>query len=79
MTERNSSIDSRTRWIRSRVKEVLPKAIQPDSEVTEIAEPSSTQKKSRLDTDDDSATLADDGQIWSKPLPETRETTRWER
>jgi hypothetical protein len=60
------------------VKEVLPKPKESDNEITEITEPSSSvQKKSRLD-DDDTVTLADDGKIWSKPLAETRETTRLE-
>jgi hypothetical protein len=55
------------------VKEVLPKSNEP---VPEVPEPS-VQKKSRLDDDDnDGNTLADDGQIWSKPLAETREATR---
>ncbi len=57
-----------------RVKEVIPKSEDPD--IIEITEPSSStvQKKSRLDDDD--TTIPDDGQIWSKPLGETRETTR---
>jgi len=60
-----------------KVKEVVPKSKEPDTEITEVTEPSSSsvQKKSRLD-DDDTITMPDDGQIWSKPLPETRETTR---
>ncbi len=53
------------------MKEVLPKSNEP---VPEVPEPS-VQKKSRLDDDEDN-TLADDGQIWSKPLAETREATR---
>jgi len=57
------------------VKEILPKSKESDNEVTEIIESSSVQKKSRLD-DDDTSTIVDDGQIWSKPLTETRETTR---
>lgn len=61
---------------RFRLKEFVPKE---KTEVTEITEPteSSVQKKSRLDTDDsDITTIADDGQMWSKPLAEARETTR---
>ncbi len=54
------------------MKEVLPKSNEP---VPEVPEPS-VKKKSRLDDDDDGNTLADDGQIWSKPLAETREATR---
>ncbi|CAF1552253.1 unnamed protein product [Adineta steineri] len=43
-----------------KVKEVVPK-----------------QQESRLDDDDENpSTLPDDGQIWSKPLAETREATR---
>jgi hypothetical protein len=60
------------------VKEVVPKSTEPDNDVTEITEPSSSssvQKKSRLD-DDGTITLTDDGKIWSKPLAEARETTR---
>ncbi len=60
-----------------RVKEVVPKQNESDTEVTEIPESSSSvQKKSRLDDDDDTTTILDDGQIWSKPSGETRETTR---
>ncbi|UJR09572.1 hypothetical protein I4U23_013807 [Adineta vaga] len=62
-----------------KAKEVVPKEKESESEVTEMTEPSSSvQKKSRLDNDDDDDTiiLQDDGQIWSKPLPETREATR---
>ena len=62
------------------MKEFVPKPKESDNEITEIPEPSSSssvQKKSRLD-DDDTVTLADDGKIWSKPLAETRETTRLE-
>lgn len=57
---------------------MVPKSKEPDTEVIEIPESSSSvQKKSRLDTDDDDQiTIQDDGQIWSKPLTETRETTR---
>ena len=56
-----------------RVKEVLPKE-EPTPEIVEVTE---TGKKSRLDNDDDDAnTLADDGQIWSKPLAEVRESNR---
>jgi hypothetical protein len=54
------------------VKEVLPKSNEP---VLEVPEPS-VQKKSRLDDDDEDNTIRDDGQIWSKPLAEARETTR---
>lgn len=44
----------------------------------EIVEESATTKKSRLDDDDDddANTLRDDGQIWSRPLPEVRENNR---
>ncbi|CAF2745694.1 unnamed protein product [Rotaria sp. Silwood2] len=59
-----------------KVKEVVPKTEEADSEVTEIVESTSVQKKSRLDNDDDETTILDDGKIWSKPLAETRETTR---
>ncbi|CAF4387191.1 unnamed protein product, partial [Rotaria magnacalcarata] len=45
-------------------------------EVTEIDESASVQKKSRLDTDDDTTTIPDDGKMWSQPLAEARETTR---
>ncbi len=55
------------------MKEVLPKSSEPVPE--EVPEPS-TQKKSRLDDDDDPNTIHDDGQIWSKPISETREATR---
>ncbi|CAF5011528.1 unnamed protein product, partial [Rotaria sp. Silwood1] len=58
-----------------KVKEVIPKVKEEESEVTEIDE-STVQKKSRLDNDNDQTTIQDDGQIWSKPLAETRETTR---
>ncbi|CAF5159674.1 unnamed protein product, partial [Rotaria sp. Silwood1] len=58
-----------------RVKEVIPKVKEEESEITEIDE-STVQKKSRLDNDNDQTTIQDDGQIWSKPLAETRETTR---
>ena len=56
------------------MKEVLPKPIEPVPE--EVPEPS-VQKKSRLDDDEDPNTIPDDGQIWSKPLAETREATRF--
>ncbi len=57
----------------------MPKSKESDTEVTEITESSSSSvhKKSRLDDDDDTTTIIqDDGKIWSKPLGETRETTR---
>ena len=62
-----------------RVKEVVAKPKESDDDVTELNESSSVQKKSRLDTDDDdlAPTLGDDGKIWSKPLPETRDTSRY--
>ena len=60
-----------------RVKEAVAKPKESDDDVTELNESSSVQKKSRLDTDDDlAANLGDDGKIWSKPLPETRDTSR---
>lgn len=63
------------------MKEVVPKAKEPESESSQVEESiteveRSTQKKSRLDTDDDMITIPDDGKLWSKPLPEARETTR---
>ncbi|CAF1292674.1 unnamed protein product [Adineta steineri] len=58
-----------------KVKEVVPKQQEVENEITESS--SSVQKKSRLDDDDENpSTLRDDGQIWSKPLAETREATR---
>lgn len=54
------------------MKEVLPKPAEPTPDVVEVTE----TKKSRLDDDDDEKTLADDGTIWSKPLPDVRENTR---
>ncbi|CAF3791358.1 unnamed protein product [Rotaria sp. Silwood1] len=61
--------------VSGKVKEVIPKVKEEESEITEIDE-STVQKKSRLDNDNDQTTIQDDGQIWSKPLAETRETTR---
>ena len=58
------------------MKEILPKEKEPEPEVTEIDDSASVQKKSRLDTDDDTTTMPDDGKMWSQPLAETRETTR---
>ena len=59
---------------RFRVKEVLPKTSE-EKEIEELPNPSTT-KKSRVDDDKDEG-LGDDGQIWSKPLAEARETTRF--
>lgn len=60
-----------------RVKEFVQKTGEQDDEVTEVEASSSTQKKSRLDTEDeDETTLTDDGRIWSKPLPESHEANR---
>ncbi|CAF1471859.1 unnamed protein product [Rotaria magnacalcarata] len=59
-----------------KVKEIVPKEKESEPEVTEIDESASVQKKSRLDTDDDTTTIPDDGKMWSQPLAEARETTR---
>ena len=49
-----------------------------DTQMTESVEPLplSVPKKSRLDDDNETTTIPDDGQIWSKSLADTRETTR---
>ncbi|CAF5218467.1 unnamed protein product, partial [Rotaria magnacalcarata] len=53
-----------------KVKEIVPKEKESEPEVTEIDESASVQKKSRLDTDDDTTTIPDDGKMWSQPLAE---------